>query len=133
LRSNEFAAYPSSRLICKAALVTHYVVTIEGAPAGEQHRLLVTNDDGHHRTVSVRLSDQTADGLGESDAVWRAAIYYAVRELEFAVRGDAWGVPVEDGPTIEIPVSGDELARFIGGRSANVPLNDGAVVGEFGA
>jgi len=56
-----------------------------------------------------------------------------VREVEFAVRGDAWGVPVEDGPAIEIPVSGDELARFIGGLSASVPLNDGAVVGEFGA
>jgi len=113
--------------------VAHYVVTIDGAPEGDQHRLLVTSDDGNHRSVSIRLAGQTADGLGESDTVWRAAIYYAARELEFAVRGDAWGVPVEDGPAIEIPVSGDELARFIGGLSASVPLNDGAVVGEFGA
>ena len=114
--------------------MAHYVVTIDGAPEGDaEPRLLVTNDDGHQRAVTVHLSGQGHDGLGDHDAVRRAAIYYAVRELEFAVRGEGWGVPVEDGPAFEITVTADELARFLGESSAGVPLDDGAAVGEFGA
>ena len=94
---------------------------------------MVTSDDGQQRAVSVRLSGQTADGLGDSDTVWRAAIYFAVREIEFGLRGENWSAPVEGGPDFEVTVSADELARFMGGPSANVALNDGAVVGEFGS
>jgi hypothetical protein len=114
--------------------VAHYLVTIDGAPEGDaDHRLLVTGDDGQQRAVTVRLGGQGHEGLGDRDAIRRAAVYYAVSQLEFAVQGEGWGVPVEDGPAFEVTVTADELARFVGGPSAGVPLDDGAVVGEFGA
>jgi hypothetical protein len=114
--------------------VAHYVITVDGPPEGNvERRLLVTSDDGLNRGVTIRLGGQSADSLGDSDAVWRAAIYYSVRELEFAARGEGWGAPVEGGPDFEVTASADELARFIGSPSASVALNDGAVVGEFGA
>ncbi len=116
----------------------HYVVTIDGPPTrlpdreGAERRLLITSEAGEQRPVSVVLSGQGPATAKDDDAAWKAAIYFAIEEVELGLRGEGWAVPVEDGAPFEVHVSADSIARFVGEPSGDISLDQGAVVGEFG-
>jgi hypothetical protein len=118
--------------------MSHYVITIDGPPHrsadrdGSERRLLVTGDDGEQRPVTIALDAAGATAATDEDATWRAAIFYAVEEVELALRGENWGVHLEGGPPFVVTATQPEIARFVGEHTAGVPLDDGAVVGEFG-
>jgi hypothetical protein len=121
--------------------MTHYIVRIDGPPAlgpdqdESERRLLVTGDEGERRTVVIRLHGPSHSAMrtaNEEDA-WRAAVFYAVEQLEVAFKGEGWGVHLDEGgPSFVVEASGDSIARFVGESSARISLDDGAVVGEFG-
>ena len=98
--------------------MAHYVITIDGPPRrlsdrdAMERRLLVTGDDGESRPVRVVLTGG-ADAPTD-DAAWRAAVFAAVEEVEIAFHGEGWGVPVEDGPALEVTTTADSIARFVG-------------------
>jgi hypothetical protein len=125
-------------MLCAMA---HHVITIDGpirlVPERDasERRLRITRDDGEQRIVSVVLSGQSSDldlqGVNQADA-WRAAVFYAVGELEVSFMGDAWGVDPEEGAALVVEAPGPAIARFVGDASAGIALDDGAVVGEFG-
>jgi hypothetical protein len=122
--------------------MAHYVITIDGGPAvvpdrdAAVQRLLITRDDGERRRVAVLLTGQSSrDALEDVSAedAWRAAVFYAARELEILFRGEGWGIEPEGGEPFVIEAPGLAIIRFVGAHSSSVSLNDGAVVGEFGA
>jgi len=118
--------------------MSHYVITIDGPPRrlpdrdGSERHLLVKGDDGAQRPVTVVLDAQGGGAATDEDATWRAAIFYAVEEVEIALRGENWGVHLEGGPSFVVTATQPEISRFVGDHTAGVPLDDGAVVGEFG-
>jgi hypothetical protein len=113
--------------------VGHFIVRIDGpskrVPDRDawQRGLVVTDDDGARSSVSLVLSGPAQ----VDDDVWRAAVLNGVERLEFAFKGDGWGVHVEGGPTFDVELTEDQVAPFIGERSAGVSLDDGSIVGEF--
>jgi hypothetical protein len=118
--------------------VAHYVITIDGAPErvpdrnASERRLVVTNEDGQQRSVSVGLSGQGESTAHDDDAAWRAAVFFAAEEVELAIRGEGWGIHLEGGAPLLVTATADSVARFVGEPSAGISLEDGAVVGEFG-
>jgi hypothetical protein len=127
-------------MVCKSLDMAAYVVTIDGSaqPASDRgassRRLLIIGDDGNQRSVSVTLHEgpQVPNQADVSpDELWRAALFYAVEQLEIAFKGEGWGLQLEGGPTFDVEVSDDQLRRFVGAPSSGISLEDGATVGEF--
>jgi hypothetical protein len=99
---------------------------------GSMLKLLVTSDEGKVQPLSLMLSSQTLrQELGDvsPDDAWRAAIAWALLEMETGYRELDWA-SAENG---ELQAHGPSLVSLLGDPNSSISLDEGAVAGEFDA